>query len=177
MEQNKNITPEAQEAANDAALTLGAVQGVIVSNNEDYEAAAADLVKVKGKLKELIKKRKEITDPMNAAKAAVVDFFRAPTKFLEDAERVLKRLMIDYTNEQERIQREEQRKRDEAGRLRLAEIEHQRQEHEAAALALAEEAEASGDTEGAAEMLEEAIAPVYVAPSPPPAINTISGHG
>jgi hypothetical protein len=87
-----------------------------VTTAEQYSAAGADLTRIKAARKRLDDIRTGITRPMDAAKKAVMDFFRAPGEKLDQAERAIKRAMVDFTEEQERLRLEEQRRADEAAR-------------------------------------------------------------
>jgi hypothetical protein len=96
-----------------------------VATPEQYSGAGADLTRVKAAQKRLEAVRKAITQPLDAAKKAVMDFFREPEMKLADAENRIKRSMIAFSDEQDRIRREEQRRADEAARKERERIEAQ----------------------------------------------------
>lgn len=129
-----------------------------------YEAGSEDLRRVKAAQKRLEETRTGITGPMNAALKRVNDFFRDPAAKLTRIEMAIKNAITRFADEQERIQREEQRKADEAAqkeRDRLA--------------AIAAKAEAAGNT-GKAEKFQER-AQTVVAPiihREPPKVTGIS---
>lgn len=123
-----------------------------VTTAEQYSNAGADLTRVKAAQKRLEAVRKAITQPLDAAKKAVMDFFREPEAKLVDAENRIKRSMIAFSDEQDRIRREEQRRADEAARKERERIEAQ-----------AKKAAESGKTEKAADLEQRAatvVAPV-----------------
>lgn len=79
-----------------------------ITTQSEYEHAGEVLQEIKSRSKELDKQRKEITNPIDAAKKAVMDLFKPPIELLEKAEAKIKNLMIGYTTEQERKAREDQ---------------------------------------------------------------------
>lgn len=117
-----------------------------VATAEQYSAGAADLQRVKAAQKRLEETRTSITGPMNAALKRVNDFFRAPADRLATIERTIKGKLSAFATEQERIQREEQRKAEEAAR-------REREKQEAAAREARRKAE-----EEAAELRRKAEA-------------------
>lgn len=129
--------------------TLTANYSIVTA--EDYEAGSALLMRVKGAQAKLEDARTAITKPMNAALKAINDFFRGPAEKLATAEASVKSAMIGYTNEQERLRREEQAQADAAARKARERLEAQ-----------ARRAEASGKVEKAATL--EMRAATVVAP-------------
>lgn len=120
---------------------------IVISNQEQYESAAGILKQVKSRYNELDKQRKEITTPLDVAKKAVMDLYRKPLELLESGEKLIKRAMVNFTEEQERIAREKQR---ELQRLADIEAEKERKKLEAKIA----RAEASGKNEKV-EMLQQ----------------------
>lgn len=118
VEKAKNNVIEVQPIKTDwikveADLALGmlsSAERVEIENQAQYEYAADCLKGVKAKAKELDTKRKAITGPIDMAKKAVMDLFRKPTEDLDKAERLLKKGMLAYTEEQERKRREQEEK-------------------------------------------------------------------
>jgi hypothetical protein len=97
-----------------------------INNPIAYEGAATFLKDVKSKFKELDEKEKAITKPINDGLKLIRDMFRKPKDLLTQAETALKRGMVTYQREQERIAAEAQRKADEdvrKERERLAKLE------------------------------------------------------
>lgn len=142
-----------------------------------FEAAGDDLKAIKAQAKTIEDARTSITVPLNAALKNVNDLFRAPAKFCEDAEKILKGAMTTYTVEEQRKAAEEQRKRNEiatAERKRLA-------DDAAQAQALADAAAAAGDAEAAEELQAQADASTNVidlissAPSVPVVQTRVAG--
>lgn len=87
-----------------------------VASPVQYTDAGEQLKQIKAAMKRLDDLRKGMTRPIDAAKKAIMDFFRAPEDKLARAESGIKRAMLMYSEEQERIRREEQRKAEEAAR-------------------------------------------------------------
>jgi hypothetical protein len=138
----RELTRQTQELA-----ALGVAYSV--KTQGEYLHAGEDLKRIKAAKDRLEKLRKSMTQPLDAAKKAIMDFFRGPEAQLEDAERRIKRAMIAYQDEQERIWREEQRRAEEAAR----------KERERLA-AQAQKAAASGKVEKAADLEQRAAAVV-----------------
>lgn len=138
-----------------------------VATPAQFEAGAEDLKRVKAAQKRLEDTRTGITGPMNAALKKVNDFFRSPADLLARAEKTIKGSLGRYTEEQERIRREEQRRADEAAAAerRKAEAaaaeERRKAEEQAAELRRkAEAAAAAGRAAEAAKFAERAEAKV-----------------
>lgn len=117
------ITPQAQELAGQAEKMMTGYQGYKIISNAAYTIAADDLKKIKGKMKELDDERKSMTVPLDESKKRIMEFFRKPLDYLTQAETLIKRAMLGYQQEQERIRREEEarildRQRKEAEKLR-----------------------------------------------------------
>ena len=143
--------PEVQALTTQTDQLVAHAQTFIVKNAEQYSSAGEELTRIKATQKRLETIRKGMTQPLDAAKKAIMDFFRGPEAKLSQAESGIKRAMIGYSDEQDRLRREEQRKADERARK-----ERERLEAQAAAAA------ASGKA-GRAEQLQERAATV-VAP-------------
>lgn len=150
------ITPEVQALATDAKNLLSVAKAYTIDNNTTLQLAAEDLKSIKAKAKDLDTLRKTMTRPLDAAKKAVMDFFREPETFLAEAERTIKRAMLTFQQAEEDKRREEERKAREAAKR---EEDRLRKEAEERALA---EMEAGNDA-AAAEILE-APAPTVLAP-------------
>lgn len=163
MQPDLQNSPEVIEAT---TLTNGIValaSGFRVTTPQQFTDGGEQLKKVKGAQKRLEELRTAITRPLNAALKAANDLFRQPTEQLANAERAIKGELTRFSDEQERIRREEQRKADEAAqreRDRLAaiarETERKAQEKAAADRKAAEEAAAAGRTEEAAKLAARA---------------------
>lgn len=124
----------------------------VVTTATQYSAAGQDLMSVKGARDRLEKIRKSFTAPLDQAKKAIMDFFRGPTEQLDRAESQIKRAMIGFTQEQERLRREEQARADEAARKEQEKLQQQ-----------AARAAESGKTEKAGALQQRAasvVAPV-----------------
>ena len=145
------LKPEQQAIIKQAEDFSSQLAAVKINNQQQYTTAGEYLKSVKSVYKQVEDLRKSITSPMDLAKARVMDFFRKPLDALTNAEAAIKRCMLTYQQEQEKIRQEQERKL-------AAEAEKKRQE----ALAKAEAARAEGK-EAKAEKYEEKAAQV-VAP-------------
>jgi len=92
-----------------AAIYIESTQ-ITISNQEQYEGASEFLKRVKAKIKDLDTLRKSITKPLDTAKQKVMDLFNPPITALKRAESGVKREMIKYDTEQEKIREEHQKK-------------------------------------------------------------------
>ena len=145
--------PKAEDLQKEVAPVVAMADELNVDSDMMYEAAGDELRTIKSRSKTLEDRRKAITQPLDAAKKSVMDLFRQPLASLEEAERTIKRKMLTYSQEQDRIRAEEARKAEEAARR-----EQERLEREA------EEARQSGD-ESTAQVLEH-TASVMTASAP-----------
>ena len=134
--------PEIEAIVTESGQLITTAQAFKIVNADGYASAGGTLTRIKDAMKKLLAKRKKITDPIDEAKKEVMDLFRDPQFKLETAEKAIKTAMIDYQDEQERIQRELQRKADEDARKQREKL-----------LEQSRKAEAKGQTEKAA-MLE-----------------------
>lgn len=149
-----------------ARRMLADASDYVIDSQELYEAAAQDLQRVKALAASVEATRVSITGPLHAAKVAVDNLFKGPKTFLDQAEQKLKGAMLTWSEEQERIRREEQRKAEEARRAEQARLEQQRREQEEEARRREEEAQrleaearaaaAAGDNRKALELEQQA---------------------
>lgn len=136
-----------------------------VATPVQYGYAGEQLKQVKAAMNRLDDLRKGMTKPLDVAKKAIMDFFRAPEEKLARAEAGIKRAMIAYSDEQERIRREEQRRAEEAARKErerleaiARETERKAREKAEAERKAAEAAAAAGRAEEAAKLMAKAAA-------------------
>lgn len=109
-------SPAVREASAQAVALVDQAKGIRITNAEGY-AGAGDMLKViKGHQKRLEELRTSFTGPINDSLRAINGFFKGQSDQLVDAERAVKKHMIAWQNEQERIQRLEQAKAEEAAR-------------------------------------------------------------
>jgi hypothetical protein len=131
---------------------------IVIDSPELLEMAAEDLRNIKALAKEVEEKRTSITGPLNKAVKAVNDLFRAPAEYLEAAEGSLKKAILTYTTEQERIAAEARRLAEQQAR-----VERERLAAEAAKKeAELEAAMATGDDTAIEQAQAEAFAAVVV---------------
>ena len=129
-----------------------------ITSTEGYEFAGRKLTEVKAQRKVLDDLRKSFTRPLDQAKKAIMDFFRTPEERLDAAENALKRAMVIWSNEQERIRRAEQAKLEEQARKEREKL-----------MARAEAAAAKGKDEKALELAAQAstvVAPIAQTTAP-----------
>ncbi len=126
--------PDGGALAGSAQRTLDGANSMVIDSHEMYQIAGDDLAGIKRRQKELEEQRTGIVKPLNEAVKRINDLFRAPMEFLTQAEGILKRRMLNYTDEQDRLRRaEEARLRAEAEERAAAErrrIETQRRADE-----------------------------------------------
>lgn len=147
-----DITPETQavmKKSEDLALQL---QEFKVTNQDEYNTAGDYLKSVKNATKQLEDLRMSMTRPLDEAKKRIMDLFRKTLDVLTNAENTLKRGILVYQQEQERIRRQQEAKLQ-------AEAEKKRQE----ALKKAEQARTEGKDVKAEKYEEKAaqtVAPI-----------------
>jgi hypothetical protein len=162
MKTTDTVTYDASSAivlANQAQQQLANASDFVIDSHMMFELASDDLKKVKALQKEVEEKRTGITGPLNTAVKAVNDLFRSPKEYLDKAEATLKRAMVTWTSEQERlaaIARAEAEAAARAERERLAAEARAQAEAAAKAQAEAQAAAEAGDQEAAAKAMAAA---------------------
>jgi hypothetical protein len=162
MKTTDTVTYDASSAivlATQAQQQLANAADFVIDSHMMFELASDDLKKVKALQKEVEEKRTGITGPLNTAVKAVNDLFRSPKEYLDKAEATLKRAMVNWTSEQERlaaIARAEAEAAARAERERLAAEARAQAEAAAKAQAEAQAAVEAGDQEAAAKAMAAA---------------------
>ncbi len=105
-------TPEVKAALVETDQLATSLETYAVRSAEDYEGGGEFLKRIKAAQAKLETLRTGITGPMNSALKRVNDLFRTPAEKLIAAERTVKRALVVYSDEQERIQREAQARAD-----------------------------------------------------------------
>ncbi len=112
-------SPEVKAALVETDRLAASLSNYAVTTAAEYEGSGEFLKRIKTAQAKLETMRTGITGPMNAALKRVNDLFRTPAEKLVAAERTVKREMVRYSDEQDRIQREAQARADaEAARER-----------------------------------------------------------
>jgi hypothetical protein len=104
------------EANKQVALFKLRIEKIVITSLEDLEEQSTFLRLVKSTIKEKDEKRKQLLAPFQAGVKALNLEFKAPINALEEIEAQLKRKMLDYTQEQEKLRRIAQDKIDEKER-------------------------------------------------------------
>jgi hypothetical protein len=151
------ITPdEAERISQSAQALVTSAEHYQITTEPEYTGSGELLKTIKRHWKDVEEQRKDILKPIDEARARVQALFKKPLDYLTQAEAIIKRAMLGYTQEQERLRRAEEARLQEVARK-----EREKLEREAAKLA------AKGKIEKAEAKLEEAISipmPVYAAP-------------
>lgn len=155
------LPPATREALTDVGALIAIAAELVVTDHESYETAAETRNALGDVAKDLDARRKELTAPLDAQKAAIMGFFRAPIDSLEKAKRTLEGLMLAHKRKLDEERAEEQR-RAEADAKRVAD--EQRARH----IAEAEAAISDGLTKKAETAIEhaEAVRPAEVQLAP-----------
>jgi hypothetical protein len=162
------ITDEFKPEIQKADGLSKAVLDFKISTPDELKNSAEFLKSLKASAKNIDEKRKEITRPIDDIKKRVMDFFRPISTQLSEAETTLKKAVLSYQREQERIRREAEQKAILAAR---AEEERKRKALEARAKKAAEKGQ-----EEKAELLKEQAQEVYVpAVVQAPAVEKVAG--
>lgn len=150
--------PEVREIiqTTDTLLAVGTSYAVVTA--ADYQVAGEELKRVKDAQKKLDELRRGMTRPLDAAKKAIMDFFRGPEEKLARAEAGIKRAMLTYSQAEEKKRREAQARAEEAARKERERLEAQ-----------AAKAAAAGKVEKAAILEQAAAATVAPIAVPEPA--------
>lgn len=108
--------PEPESLASEIEPVKQRVAIMLIVDADSYRDAASELKAIKAKAKQLEDQRKSLTAPTDELKKRIMDLFRGPLDMLAQAESSIKRSMIAYDQEQERIRREEEARIREAQR-------------------------------------------------------------
>jgi vacuolar-type H+-ATPase subunit E/Vma4 len=163
---------ERKQITEPASTIVAEARDFKVVGTASYEVAAERLKTVKAAQKALEVKKRTLLDPVNATLRAIRNLFAGPEIELETAEGLFKRSMLAYSDEQDRIRRDEQRKADEAAERERKRLEKEARETEERAKAAREagdirkaeklEAKADARTDAAAAV----IAPIVQREAP-----------
>lgn len=139
------IPPAAAELAEQSAGLLAEAKDFKVTTVQQSELAAIELKRVSDMERRIEETRKALKKPILEAGKAIDAFFAKPIESLSAAKSALKRAILAFDQEQERIRREEE--------ARLRKIQQEEQERLAKE---AEEAEQSGDHAAAEAIIQQA---------------------
>jgi len=98
---------------------------IAIKDQATYENVAEIRQVVNSKIKELNKERKTITDPLNVAKNKIIALFKKPITMCEEVISVCDSKLVEWTDKQEKLRKEQQEKLD-----RQAEKEREKREEE-----------------------------------------------
>jgi len=154
----ESVVPvEVQKKIQETEALSTAYAGYSIDCPEKYQASAADLKLIKTKFKELTDTRMSLTRPIEESKKRIIALFQRPLDFLSQAELSIKKAMVGWQTEQERIRRAEQARLDEIQRKEAEKLRQQAEKEaaraeslktekgQAAALAKAEELKAKAE--------------------------------
>ena len=162
------IDEGSRELVERASSQLDAARLCKITTNDDNHATAGYLKAIKSRTKEISDKRMEMTRPLDTAKKAIMDFFRPALDNLTEAERIIKREMLRFQQEQEA-----ERKAEQAELQRQAEAEQKRRDN--LAETQAGKAEERGDFERAEEIRDNVpIIPIQTVESQVEKVGGIS---
>jgi hypothetical protein len=151
------VTQEARELAAKSADALAVSKDFRITSSVEYENAGNHLKVVKGLQKRLDDAHRNLKAPALEQCRRIDTFFKEPRGRAQQAESVLKRAMITFQMEQDRIRREQEAKAREQ-----AEKERQKLEAKAAKL----------DDKGKTEQAEELRNQAAVIPTPVVTVET-----
>ena len=156
----------AMQLTQQSEAALSSARDLVIDSADMYQIAADELKEIKALQKRIEEKRTAITGPLNGVLKAVNDLFRAPAAFLTQAEAAVKKPMVEWMTEQERLAAVARREAEEKARRereRLADIQRKADEAQRAAANASrrahEEAQRlarEGDAEAAAVAQQEA---------------------
>jgi vacuolar-type H+-ATPase subunit I/STV1 len=141
------ITPEVQENTQRALTIIDQANTLMISTVDDYKIGQTLMKTVKERIKELTDIRMSQTRPLDESKSKIMLFFAIPLEKLDKAKDYLNKIMVTFTEEQDRKRREEERRLQEEARKRAEEQ----------ILEQALEAEEAGETEEAEKIIAEPL--------------------
>ncbi len=104
--QNEALKIEADLAVRQAQAERESVNGIVVTTPDDYRLAVATLKELAAKYRNLTKRRQEATKPLDAAKAAIMGWFRPAVDELELCLSQLRRQIAAYEDHQRKLEAE-----------------------------------------------------------------------
>ncbi len=104
---NDAASKEAQIATREAEKLSGEVLSLKIKKEADLGPATELLTKIKSTAKDIEKRRKEITQPLNLALKSVNALFKEPADKLNAAEDLIKKALLEY---QQKVDRAAQKK-------------------------------------------------------------------
>ena len=165
---NVSLSEKAEEMAQEASNVLVTYQNSKIANNDQYTKAGEVLKEIKTRIKALDEERKSMTKPIDESKSRIMNFFRKPIGWLQDAESAIKRAMLSFQQEQDRIRREQERK--------LAQEASEREEREKKRLeARALKADEKGQEAKAEALREQKEEVQHQAPILPDRVEKVQG--
>ena len=169
------VPAEVQTKIRETTESLSIYDNYTIDSIEKYRVSADDVKAIKAKYKELDDTRKSLTAPIEESKKKIIALFKPPLDFLKRAEEAVKKAMVTWQTEQEKIRRAEEQ--------RLAEI--QRKEAEKLQAQAAKEAaraeklktdKARAAAQAQAEKLQaEAVAVTSIAPVVESNVEEVAG--
>jgi hypothetical protein len=123
------IPAEVKKDTNDAMSYAESIIAIRkIENQPAFDKSAYMLIEIKVRYKALEALRKSMTDPLDASKKAIIEFFSKPLDLLKQAEGNIKVAIQQFNAEQERLRkieedklREKQEKEAEKLRIKIAE--------------------------------------------------------
>ena len=164
MSNEELITIEAQQKAQEVEALAETYQCYQIITTEAYVASAEDLKIIKLKYKELDDLRKSLTKPLDESKKRIMEFFKKPLDYLSMAESSIKRALLKWQQEQDKIRRAEEKRLLEAQKKEAERLQR-----------LAEAAKARGAEEKAEEFKERIAEVQSVIPVVAPKVEKVSG--
>ncbi len=146
-----------------------------IDTTEKYVASADDLKRIKAKAKELNDTRMSLTRPIEESKKKIIAFFREPLEYLARAEIAVKKAMIGWQTEQERIRREEEAKLAEIQRKEAERLQREADKEAARAESLKTDKAKAAAAAKAEELKAQAEATTAIAPTVESTVEEVSG--
>lgn len=84
------------ERAEEYEEVLAELELLVIANHEDYDFVTDQLINIKRMYKEIEKRRKAAVNPGNEEKKVIQGWYKPPLLFLEECERVIKRIVGEY---------------------------------------------------------------------------------
>jgi hypothetical protein len=110
------IEQKAKDADTEAVALLQSAQALIITSPAGFQASGAVLKQIVTAKKALLKTRTDVTQPMDAAKKAVMELFKPVAERFESAEATLRAAMATFSQAEAGKQAEIQERLDELAR-------------------------------------------------------------
>ncbi len=169
------LSTEVQTKIKESEALSTTYDNYAIVSAEQYQYSAEDLKKIKAKAKELTDTKMSLTRPIEESKMKIIALFKKPLDFLANAESFVKKAMVVWQTEQEKIRRAEEARLAEIQRVEAEKLRVKAEKEAARAESLKTEKAREAAKAKAEELNAQAEATTAVAPIVESKVEEVSG--